>query len=73
MDGVQPGPLRQPRVPTPLPGESLVDHHGFRRYLLIAIGVAALVAVVVAAAMGHATMAIIIGLISSAFFARVAC
>lgn len=42
-------------------------------FLLFAIGVTAIVAVVVAAAMGQTTVAMIVGLVSAAFFAGMLC
>jgi hypothetical protein len=60
--------------PAPINRHSSIDGHRLLLgFLLFLIGIAAIVGVVVAAASGQGTIALIIALFAAAFFSRVGC
>ncbi|MCW2688471.1 MAG: hypothetical protein JWR37_3361 [Mycobacterium sp.] len=73
MVRVHKGAVVQSKVHPPRAAGSLIDIRWFWGFLLLVIGIAAIVGIVVAAAYGQTTLAIIIGLVAGAFFSRVAC
>lgn len=58
---------------SPAPRVQGASHRLLLSFLLCTIGLTAIVAVVVAAAMGQSTVAMIVGLVSAAFFAGMLC
>lgn len=66
MTGVNSSPLKAAQAARRAQGAS---HRLLLSFLLATIGITAIVAVVVAAAMGQSTVAIIVGLVAAAFFA----
>jgi hypothetical protein len=64
----------RPRPAPPVTRHSSIDgHHLLLGFLLVLIGISAIVGVVVAAMSGQGTIALIIALFAAAFFSRVGC
>ena len=64
----------KPQPAPPITRHSSIDgHHLLLGFLLFLIGISAIVGVVVAAASGQGTIALIIALFAAAFFSRVGC
>ncbi len=57
----------------PTAGGSINGHRMLMGLLLLLIGIAAIAGVLVAVSSGQPTIALIIGLVAAAFFARVGC
>ena len=74
MIGPDDGKLAQPRTALPpAAGGSINGMRVLMGILLLAIAVGAIMGVVVALSSGQPTIALIIGLVTAAFFARVGC
>ena len=74
MRGPDNGKLGQPRTAMPpAAGGSINGMRVVMALLLLAIAVGAIMGVVVALSSGQPTVALIIGLVAAAFFARVGC
>jgi hypothetical protein len=64
----------KPQPAAPITRHSSIDgHHLLLGFLLVLIGISAIVGVVVAAMSGQGTVALIIALFAAAFFSRVGC
>jgi hypothetical protein len=73
MVGANEDSIGEPKPAPPIPRGSLDGHHLLLGFLLVLIGIAAIVGVVVAAVSGQGTVALIIALFAAAFFSRVGC
>jgi hypothetical protein len=73
MVGAQDGSVDRSQGVQRRAARPLVDSRWLVGILLFAIGICAIVGVVVATAMGETTAALIIGIVAGAFFTRVAC
>jgi len=65
--------MGQPRPARPHTHGSIDATHLMLGFLLLLIGIAAIIGVVVAISSGQPTVAIIIGVVAAAFFSRVLC
>jgi hypothetical protein len=74
MVGANEDPNGEPKPAPPITPHSSIDGHRLLLgFLLVLIGISALVGVVVAAMSGQGTIALIIALFAAAFFSRVGC
>jgi hypothetical protein len=74
MVGANEDPIAEPhRAPPITPHSSIDGHRLLLGLLLLVIAICAIVGVVVAAASGQGTVALIIALFAGAFFSRVFC
>jgi hypothetical protein len=74
MVGANEDPIGEPQPARPITrGSSIDGHHLLLGFLLFLIGISAIIGVVVAAASGQGTIALIIALLAAAFFSRVGC
>lgn len=67
------GALGQSRADLPAPGGSINGTRVLMGLLVLLIGIGAIAGVVFALSSGQPTIALIIGLVATAFFARVGC
>ena len=74
MFGANEDSTGEPKPAPPITRGSFIDgHHLLLGFLLVLIGISAIVGVVVAAVSGQGTIALIIALFAGAFFSRVFC
>ena len=74
MVGANEDPIGEPKPAPPITRHSSIDGHRLLLgFLLVLIGICAIVGVVVAAMSGQGTIALIIALFAAAFFSRVGC
>jgi hypothetical protein len=73
MVGSNEDSIEEPKPAPPIPSSSIDGHRLLLGLLLLLIGISAIVGVVVAAASGQGTVALIIALFAGAFFSRVFC
>jgi len=73
MDGVQDDSVGHPKTIARSAAGSSFDTRWLMAFLLWAIGISAIVGVVVATSMGQPTVALIIGLVAGAFIAGSVC
>jgi hypothetical protein len=74
MVGANEDPIGERKPVPPLARHSSIDGHRLLLgFLLVLIGISAIVGVVVAAMSGQGTIALIIALFAGAFFSRVGC
>jgi hypothetical protein len=74
MVGANEDSIGEPKPAPPITrGSSIDGHHLLLGFLLVLIGISAIVGVVVAAVSGQGTVALIIALFAAAFFSRVGC
>jgi hypothetical protein len=74
MVGANEDPIGEPHPAPPIThGSSIDGHRVLLGFLLVLIGISAIVGVVVAAVSGQGTIALIIALFAGAFFSRVGC
>jgi hypothetical protein len=73
MVGANEDSIEEPKPAPPIPSSSIDGHRLLLGLLLLLIGISAIVGVVVAAASGQGTVALIIALFAGAFFSRVFC
>jgi hypothetical protein len=73
MVGSHDGPVRKPRTALPAAGGSINGMRVLMGIILVLIAIASITGVVVALTSGQPTVALIIGLVSAAFFTRVGC
>jgi hypothetical protein len=74
MFGANEDSTGKPKPAPPITRGSFIDgHHLLLGFLLVLIGISAIVGIVVAAVSGQGTVALIIALFAGAFFSRVGC